>query len=77
MLDEEALLVEFGKRIRRVRDLKSISQEALAHQAELDRSYVSGVERGVRNISLKNIYRLAEALGVSPTEFFVDQKGRT
>jgi len=41
-----------------------MSQEGLAHDAGLDRSYVGQVERGERNITLDNIYRLAEALRV-------------
>lgn len=44
------------------------SQEALAHEAGLDRTYVSSCERGRLNIGLLNIYRLAAALGVSPEE---------
>jgi transcriptional regulator with XRE-family HTH domain len=44
-----------------------ISQEDLAYAADLDRSYVGQVERGERNISLDNIYRLAKALGVPPS----------
>ena len=47
--------------MRRDRDL---SQEALAHMAGLDRTYVSGVERGERNHTLVNVSRLADALGV-------------
>ena len=43
---------------------RKLSQEELAEKAGLDRTYVSGCERGRRNIGLKNIYRLAEALGV-------------
>lgn len=54
----------FGGRIRELRMRAGQSQEALAHQAGLDRSYVGQVERGERNVSLDNIHRLAEALGV-------------
>lgn len=53
----------FGARVRQLRHQAGISQEELAHRAELDRSYVGQVERGERNISLDNIYRLADAVG--------------
>ncbi|KXZ61395.1 anaerobic benzoate catabolism transcriptional regulator [Microbacterium laevaniformans] len=53
-------------RVRELRQSAGLSQEQLAHQAGLDRSYVGQVERGERNVSLDNIHRLAEALGVSP-----------
>lgn len=52
----------FGARVRELRLAAGLSQEELAHRAEIDRSYVGQVERGDRNISLDNIYRLAEAL---------------
>lgn len=54
----------FGARVRELRLTAGISQEELAHRADLDRSYVGQVERGERNVSLDNIYRLAEALKV-------------
>jgi transcriptional regulator with XRE-family HTH domain len=60
--------VRFGERLREIRRKKGISQEALAHLAGLHRTYVSGVERGERNISLLNIERLALALSVSMSD---------
>jgi len=60
----------FGDQIRRLRKMQRLSQEALAHQAGLDRTYVGGIERGARNVALLNIWRLADALGVAPAEFF-------
>jgi transcriptional regulator with XRE-family HTH domain len=51
-----------------VRAKKGVSQEALAHKAGLHRTYVSSVERGERNITILNIYRLAKALQVKPAE---------
>lgn len=54
----------FGVRVREERLKRGITQEQLVHQAELDRSYVGRVERGERNVSLDNIYRLANALSI-------------
>jgi transcriptional regulator with XRE-family HTH domain len=56
----------FGARLRRLRVARGLSQEALAERAELHWTYVSGVERGVRNPGLNTIGRLAKALGVTP-----------
>jgi transcriptional regulator with XRE-family HTH domain len=58
----------FGARVRRLRLARRLSQEELAFRAGLDRSYMGGVERGERNVSLLNIHRIAEALGVGPGE---------
>lgn len=63
----------FGKRLKRLRQNKGVSQESLALTAGLDRTYVSGCERGIRNIGLENIYKLAIALGISPEQFFKDE----
>ncbi len=66
----EDVRIAFGRRVRTVRESKGLSQEALAELAGLHRTYVSGVERGQRNIGLENLVRLARALDVSPTAFF-------
>ena len=55
----------FGEAIRRVRARTEASQEGLALAAELDRSYVGGIERGEVNVALVNIVKLAAALGLS------------
>ncbi|NHV29852.1 helix-turn-helix domain-containing protein [Burkholderia sp. D-99] len=54
----------FGRRVRALRLKANISQEELAERCELHRTYIGGVERGERNISLVNIERIAIALGV-------------
>jgi DNA-binding XRE family transcriptional regulator len=59
---------EFGDRLRAVRKQKGLSQEALALACELDRTYIGGVERGERNISLLNIHKIARALDISARE---------
>ncbi len=66
----DAVKATFGKHVRNVRQDKGLSQEALASLCDLDRTYIGSVERGERNISLVNIYKLAVALGVSPKVFF-------
>jgi transcriptional regulator with XRE-family HTH domain len=58
----------FGERVRDFRHSLGVSQEELADRAGLDRTYVSAVERGRRNISLDNICRLAVALEVDAGE---------
>lgn len=59
-----------GKRIKALRKTRSLSQEALADLANLDRTYINSVENGRRNISIVNIEKIALALGVSLKEFF-------
>jgi len=67
----DSVLVRFGNRVRELRKKKDLSQEGLALESGLDRSYVGGVERGERNISLQNIEKPARALGVSPASLLV------
>jgi transcriptional regulator with XRE-family HTH domain len=54
----------FGDALRELRAEHGMSQEAVALEADLNRGYYSGVERGVRNVSLANIVKIADALGV-------------
>ena len=60
----------FGKRVRELRTEKGLSQEGLALACDLDRTYIGGIERGERNVSLINIQRIAAALGVPLRELF-------
>jgi transcriptional regulator with XRE-family HTH domain len=57
--------------LRRLRKAKGLSQDALAFEAGINRTYIGGVERGERNVSLDNIVRLAAALGTNPAELLV------
>jgi transcriptional regulator with XRE-family HTH domain len=61
-------LIEFGGRVRAIRERAGYSQEGFAERTGLHRTYVGSVERGERNVSLRNIIRLAEALGVDPAQ---------
>lgn len=64
---------KIGLRIKEIRNEKGVSQETLAHLAELDRTYVNSVENGKRNISIVNIEKIANALEISLADFFNHQ----
>lgn len=61
-------LVRFGQAVRRNREAKGLTQETLAERAELDRTYISDVERGARNLSMLSILRISKALGTTVSE---------
>jgi len=58
----------FGETVRYLRLTLSMSQEQLAERAALHRTYIGGIERGERNVSLENIVRIARALKVKPSQ---------
>jgi transcriptional regulator with XRE-family HTH domain len=60
----------FGERVRELRQEAKFTQEELAALCELDRTYISGIERGQRNPALRNILRISKALGISPSTLF-------
>ncbi len=62
----------FGEKLRSLRTSKNLSQEKIAELADLDRTYISSVELGKRNISIMNICRLASALQVKIKVLFDD-----
>ncbi|WP_431838670.1 helix-turn-helix domain-containing protein [Cellulomonas sp. Y8] len=66
------LQVTVGRRVRRLRIERGISQEALARDVEMHRTYLGGVERGERNLTLRSLERLAERLGVPVRELIGD-----
>jgi transcriptional regulator with XRE-family HTH domain len=57
-----------GRAVRDLRADRGISQEDLAHRSGMHRTYVGGIERGERNVSYANLLRLAQALGVPPSQ---------
>ena len=65
-MSEKQILKAFGRKMYYLRVELKLSQEQLAERAQLDRTYISSVERGQRNISLLNICKLAAALEVVP-----------
>lgn len=64
------VLARFGTRIKELRLLKNISQEELGELAELHRTYIGMIERGERNITLKNIEKIAKAFDLNIEELF-------
>ena len=66
--------IKIGNRIKELRDIKQMSQKDLAYASDLDRSYITSVENGQRNISIVNIEKIAVALGITLKEFFKDNK---
>ena len=71
MVKNIEVLKKFGKRVQEIRHRRGItSQMDLAHKAKLDRTYIGGVERGERNISLVNIEKIAKALEINTKKLF-------
>ena len=68
------ITVDFGNRIRELRTKTGLSQEKFALKIGMDRTYYASVESGRRNISLINIEKIAEGLGVSLSELFAFNK---
>lgn len=64
MAERDPILAAVGLRLRQHREARGLTQERLAEKAGLDQTYISGIERGVRNPGIKNIVRLARALGI-------------
>lgn len=64
----------FGSAIRTLRKSRSLSQEALADLADIDRSYMGGIERGEHNVALINIHRIANALNITVAELMHQAK---
>jgi len=63
-------LVAIGAAIRRARKVVGLTQEALAVDAGLDRSYMGGIERGEHNFAVMTVAKIADALKISPSELF-------
>ena len=77
-MDETNILKAFGQIIREERLKIGLSQEALSYECELDRTYIGGIERGERNVSLLNIVKIAQALKIHPSKLLnsivIDEK---
>ena len=65
-----SILTRFGSNVRKYRIKRKVSQEQLAETADLHRTYIGQIESGKRNVALKNVDKLAKALGVSIKDLF-------
>ena len=70
MKSKEKILVTFGKRVRKFRKEKGLSQEQLAFKADLHSTYIGMIERAEKNITLLNIEKIAKALDVNLQKLF-------
>jgi len=68
MPKRDPVLAALGRNVRQQREAKAFTQEKLAERAGLDPTYISGIERGLRNPGIKNVARLAKALGLTTSE---------
>lgn len=69
-MNTQEIYKKFGNNVRKFRLQRNLSQEKLAELSDLHRTYIGGIERGERNLSLKNIYKIAEALNIKVSELF-------
>ena len=67
----EDIKVKFGQRVKQLRLAKSYSQEKLAELADLDRTYIPGIEAGKRNVSLVVVKKIAKAFDISISELLI------
>jgi transcriptional regulator with XRE-family HTH domain len=68
MKSKNKLLITFGEKVREIRKEKGLSQEELAHKADLHRTYIGMIERAEKNITLINIEKIANALNIDIKE---------
>jgi transcriptional regulator with XRE-family HTH domain len=68
MPKRNGILAALGRNVRERREARELTQEKLAKKAGLDPTYISGIERGLRNPGIKNVARLAKALGLATAE---------
>ncbi|HEI8751257.1 TPA: helix-turn-helix transcriptional regulator [Proteus mirabilis] len=70
-MSDDDVLKNFGLNVSHWRKMRYLSQEKLAEIADLDRTYISSIERGKRNVSLLNIYKISMALEISPCDLLI------
>ncbi|MDN6657393.1 MAG: helix-turn-helix transcriptional regulator [Staphylococcus simulans] len=64
--------MKFGQNIKQIRKQRNLTQKQLADQIEISRSYLSDIENGRKNLSIKTVKKLADSLGLSVTDLFND-----
>lgn len=77
VVERDRVQAAFGSRLRDFRVARQLTLEMLADRADLHANYVGAVERGERNLSLYNIWRIAHGLGVAPAELMQSLPERT
>lgn len=70
MKADKAILIQFGEKVKSLRNERGLSQEQLAFKANFHRTYIGMIERAERNITLANIKKLANALDIEIKDFF-------
>lgn len=75
MRKRDPILCSFGQSLAKHRRAKELTQEALAEKADLDRTYLSDIERGVRNPGIRNVVLIAKALGIPASDLLKGVKG--
>jgi transcriptional regulator with XRE-family HTH domain len=68
MVKHDSVLASLGRNVRRAREKAALTQEKLAEIAELDATYISGIERGLRNPGIRNVAKIAKSLGITTSE---------
>lgn len=74
MKKTQNILITFGEKVQLERKKRKWTQETLAEKANLHRTYIGMIERAEKNVSLKNIAKIAEALSLSLHELFKEEK---
>ena len=72
-MSKKKILIDFGSKVRALRNEKGLSQEELSFKADLHRTYIGMIERAEKNITLINIEKIANALDVSITELLKEK----
>ena len=75
MAKRHPVLTAFGLNVRRQREARALTQEVLAEKADLHPTYISGIERGIRNPSVLSIAKIARAMGISLSQLMQGIRG--